>query len=99
MRIPTKTFLDDFLDWAVDHGVVGALILCAALFALVGTIIGGAAIVVTLINSDRPKVTLYADEWTPTLAHRETRRSMILVGKVMVPQVRTVTVVDQWTRR
>lgn len=49
-------------------------------------------------DSQSPTFELRKDEWVATKSHTETRTMMVMVGKVMVPQIHTVTVVDQYER-
>lgn len=50
-------------------------------------------------GSKSPTFELRKDEWTCMATHRETYTTHVMVGKVLVPQVHTRTVCDQWSRR
>jgi hypothetical protein len=43
--------------------------------------------------------TLYSADWRCTASHTQTTTSLLPVGKVLVPQILTSTVCDNWSRR
>ena len=84
-----------FLDWLVMD--MGAWIM----LAMIGVVVLGIAAIIyaAVQDSNSPHIGLLKSEWSCTKTEPRTYTQMMLVGKVMVPQIITDTVCVEYTRR
>lgn len=86
---------DAFSSWCDKHiGWVMTIIAVLVFAAVVGLLWWA-----TEEEAKKPHFTLVKDQWHCTESHSQTYTSFIMVGKVMVPQVHTRQVCDQYNRR
>jgi hypothetical protein len=80
-------------DW-IEKSLMGCLFFCLA--ALLGIII--VAGVAAYQELGRPTFDLKKDDWSCSENHVESYTTLIMVGKVMVPQTHVSTVCDNYRR-
>lgn len=88
------------LEWAADQGFL--MFAVFLIFVEVPLLVGLCALLASpfLIWSARqPRFSLRKDEWVCTAWREEWITVPIVVGKVIIPQQRKVSVPVQWTRR
>lgn len=86
---------DDFLNWCDEH--MGWVMTIIAVLVVAAVVWLGWWIAKE--EAKKSHFTLVRDQWHCTESHSQTYTSFIMVGKVIVPQVRTRQVCDQYNRR